>query len=465
MEIITVSEILGATKGRLLSGGMDAEFSRISTDTRTIGKGSMFLALKGKKYDAHKFISRAVKKRAGGVIVSSQSGVRPAKGLVVIKVKDTLRALQDTAAFYRRKFKIPVVAVTGSNGKTTTKEIIWNITSLKFPVLKSRGNYNNEIGLPLSLLELNRTHRAAVLEFATNAPGEIRRLAEIGVPDIGVITNIGMSHTEGLCSIGGVAKEKFSLLQGLSKKGSAVLNADDESTGKRIAGLKKIRNIRLLTYGIEKKSDVYASDIACTVRGGSCFKIHLPCRRPFRVRSPLMGMHNVYNVLAASAAAHILGASESNIKRGIEKVCALPMRMQIENVRGLKLVNDAYNANPQSVRALLKFSRELKTGRKIFVFGDMKELGKWSAPAHCDIGRDMYESGIEILFAIGRMAGLAADKFGEMGGISFVFQDKKKLIRKLLAETKKSDVVLVKGSRTAGMDEIARAIKKNYRGT
>ena len=489
MEKMTVREILKATKGRLISGDISASFKNISTDTRTVKKGDLFIALKGKNFDAHDFLGKAVAGGAAGLLVRSTSCVvrRKFKNFqpstfnfqpAVIAVKDTLRAMQDIAHFCRMRRRIPVICVTGSNGKTTTKEIIWSILGMKFGrrnVLKNRGNFNNEVGVPLTLFGLGRRHKAAVLELGTNAYGEIRRLVEIARPTAGVVTNIGLSHIEGLKSMGGVAREKFSLIKGLQAGGTAVLNADDTMTRRWIKSGNKPPSVRLITYGIcdfvrdyvrdcvrsnyafDKRGNVYASGIKISGCKSS-FRLRLGFSKTLEIKLPMPGLFNVYNALAGAAVGSSLGIRAELIKKGIENSESPPMRMEIKRTGGVTVINDAYNANPSSVCQAVSFLRELPGKRKILVLGDMLELGRLAVPAHRKISDDIKMAGVDMLFTLGKLAGITAGKFALKGGHARAFADKKELIKELKREVRRGDTLLVKGSRKAKMEEVLDAL-------
>ena len=501
MEKITVKEILKTTGGKIVSGDIKASFTRISTDTRTVKKGDLFIALKGKKFDAHDFLGKAVAGGATGLLINRSSKLsthleggrdlaqsdrlggkaqsskvkgnnqQPATSNqqpVVIRVKDTLRAMQDIAHFCRMRRRIPVICVTGSNGKTTTKEIIWSILGAKFGrrrVLKNRGNFNNEFGVPLTLFGLGRRHKAAVLELGTNAYGEIRRLVEIARPTAGVVTNIGLSHIEGLKSMGGVAREKFSLIKGLQAGGTAVLNADDAMTRRWIRSGNKPPSVRLVFYGIcdcvrnhtfDKRGSVYASDIKISGCKSS-FRLRLGSKT-LEIKLPLPGLFNVYNALAGAAAGSSLGIRAELIKKGIESAESLPMRMEVKRRGGITMINDAYNANPSSVRQAVSFLGELPGKRKIFVLGDMLELGRLAIPAHKKISDDIKRAGVDMLFTLGKLARVTAGKFALKGGRARAFTDKTELIKELKREVRRGDTLLAKGSRKAKMEEVLDAL-------
>lgn len=462
MEKISVKDLLKATKGCLIQGKKNTVFSNISTDTRTLKKGDLFIALKGKNFDGHNFIPTAVRIGAKGVVVSQKI---TDKQLAVIMVNDTLKALQDIANYYRKRFDIPLIAITGSNGKTTTKEMLWNILSLESKTLKNKGNYNNEIGVPLTLFELNRQYKFAVLEFGTNSPGEIKRLTEIAQPSIGVITNIGLAHTEGLSDIEGVKKEKLSLLGGLRGRRVGVLNIDNEIILKSLPEIKK-KSLRIITYGIKNRRDVYVVDIENLQEYGVKFKMrfrNLGKLQSLDIFLPLVGMHNVSNALAAAAVANLLKVKPANIKNGLQNFKGLPMRMEIKKFNGLTVINDSYNANPQSVKEVISIIEKWDAKRKILVLGDMLELGKYSRIAHKKLAEVARRGGIDILFTVGENSKITAKQFKNIGGVAFICKDNKEATKRVLERVKRGDLILIKGSRAMKMEEIAEGMIRRGR--
>jgi len=467
MEKITVKEILDATKGKLLEGSKSAFFSNICTDTRNIKNGDLFIALQGKNFDGHDFINEAVKSGVAGIIVQSTGyRVQREKKIAIIKVKNTLRALGDIGNFYRKKFKIKTIAITGSNGKTTTKEMLSNILEQKYSVLKNKGNFNNQIGIPFTLFQLSKKYRFAVLELGTNYPGEIKRLSEIVMPDFGIFTNVGLSHTKGLGDLSGVAKEKISLFLGLNSGGTAVYNSDDKKINeflkKNLSRLKK-NKLKMLTYSIVNKGGFFASDIRNLKEKGISFVLNKEKKR-ITVHLALPGIHNVYNALAAASCASIAARmSFVEIKKGLEKTIASPMRSEIIKIGKSILINDAYNANPNSLeKALLMMknwdSENKSSFKKILVLGDMLELGKFGKKSHKDAGLACNKCGIDILATYGSLAELAAKEFKKNGGKTFIFEDKDKLKKFVERALKGKNLILVKGSRSMKMEETIKGI-------
>lgn len=394
----------------------------ISIDTRTIQPGDLFIPIQGPKYDGRDFIPEARR-----------------KGATVLDVKEGLKTLQDLAAQHRSKFKIPVIGVTGSCGKTTTKDMIASILSQEFPTLKNEENFNNEIGVPLTLLKLTKRHKAAVIEIAMQRLGEIEELAKIVRPTVAVVTNIGEAHLEFLKTKKNVARAKAEIFRFLRKEDYAVINQDDEyfeHLKSRVAGHRS----RVITFGILEKADVTPKDLD-------------------GIRLPIPGEHNIYNALAAIAVAKILKIKRSSIKKGLEKFRPSSRRMEIINRSdGVKIINDTYNANPQSMKAALKVLSHLSPvvsrpssfiPRRIAVLGDMLELGRRAKSAHQRILRFARDSKIDKVFTYGNLWPKSAA----------AWKNKKSLIKNLKKIIRPRDIILVKGSRGMKMEEVVDALK------
>lgn len=383
MEALTVKEVVVATKGTLVAGDPGREVASFSTDTRTLKPGDLFIALKGKSFDGHAFLPQALAKGAVGCVVSAPPGIPLPPAFVVIRVEETQWALGQIAQCWRRRYPARVVVITGSNGKTTTKEMTGSVLRQGYCVLVSSGNLNNLIGVPLTLFQLRPEHQAAVLELGMNARGEIHRLAEMAEPDVGVITNIGEAHLEFLGSVEEVAEAKGELLPFLTGDRVAVLNRDDPYLGPL---LPRVRG-RLLTFGLGPRADVRAERVRGSRDGRTLFTL---CagrkRRPVRLNIP--GRLNVPNALAAAAVGSAFGLDLDAIAAGLEQAPVAPMRMErILHPSGAVIVNDAYNANPTSMAASLEtFFRLSKDQEAIVVLGDMLELGSVSEAAHRRIG-------------------------------------------------------------------------------
>jgi len=459
-ENFSIKEILKITKGKLIGKNINLSFflpaSEICTDTRSLKEGNLFIALKGKFFDGHNFIEEAYKKGACGAIVSQVS--LPFPHFFLIQVKDTLRALQELSKHYRERTSIPLIAITGSNGKTTVKEMCYKIISKDHYLLKSEGNFNNQIGVPLSLLNLCSYHRAAVLEMGMNSPGEIQRLAEIIEPDIGVITNIHHSHLGFFKNIEEIKEAKAELITFLNKdrENYLVLNGDNIWTN----SLKKRAKCQLITFGVNPLNNVRAENIKEGEEGINFILSWKKEKIPLYL--PVPGEHNVYNALCASAVAICLKISFDKITSALASFKLPPLRTEITPLNGGKLINDSYNANPESMFAALRLLHKIKGNRKIAVLGDMLELGEKSSLFHSFIGEEVAKLKIDVLFTLGTLSREIAQKAKERGMREvFSFEDKDELLDKLLSFYKQGDSILIKGSRGMKMEEIAEKVRIN----
>ena len=458
MEEISVQKVIGAVNGRLLAGDPVSTITGVSTDTRTIRPGDLFFALKGENADGHAYVPKAIEAGAG-VVISDESSLPGGTNAIAIKVEDPLWALGDLAKYYRSLFKVRVVGITGSVGKTTTKEMLTAILEQKWKVLKNKANYNNEIGLPLTLFELDRSHEVAVLEMAMRGLGEIQRLASIAKPEIGVITNIGISHIERLGSQGAVADAKVELLGELPPDGVAILNAEDgyfEVMKEKFSG-------KVVSFGSSKSADVIGARVKCLDEGQYRFVLLISGQGALEVTLPIMGHHNVYNALAAAAAANQLGLDLPAIRAGLQTVTPPDMRMEFTRTKGgLAVLNDAYNASPASVIAALRTLQALKGyDRKVAVLGDMLELGDYARKAHEDVGRALVESGVKKLIVVGKLAGSIADGAKAAGIPNDAvksYETSAEAAKKIKSHLRAGDAVLVKGSRAVKMEAIVRAL-------
>ncbi|MFH1138922.1 MAG: UDP-N-acetylmuramoyl-tripeptide--D-alanyl-D-alanine ligase [Pseudomonadota bacterium] len=427
----------------------------ISTDSRSTRPGELFFALKGEKFDGHDYLAAALEKGAAAAVVSG-----PAPGFpgVRLEVPDTLTALGDLAACLRGRFPIPAAAVTGSNGKTTTKEMVVEILQRKRNVLSTKGNFNNLVGLPLTLFGLRPEHQALVLEMGMNRPGEIARLTEIAAPNVGVVVNVGPAHIEGLGSLEGVARAKGELYERLGPRATAAVNLDDPLV-RRIA---EVHHGPRLTFGFDRRADVRGRGYRLAGFRGAAFDLLTP-QGDARVRLRLLGRRNAQNALAAAATALALGASLEDITAGLEASRPFPGRLELKTLPGpVYLINDAYNSNPVSVQAaLVVLSRLRGKGRTIAVLGDMLELGVVSGEEHARVGRTAIELGINILAAVGPRSRDVVDAAGgaQPGRTRVVwFQDAEEAAPWLAGEIRPYDRVLVKGSRGMRMERVVRRL-------
>jgi UDP-N-acetylmuramoyl-tripeptide--D-alanyl-D-alanine ligase len=461
----TIDDILQATGGELVAGHRDQVFEGVAIDSRRIRATEAFVAIRGAVHDGHRFIPEVVERGVRGLIVgreriddarrSDWTGSQP---IACVAVADTLRALGDLAAYHRRRSRAAVVAITGSNGKTSTRRMTAGVLSRRFAVLEPLKNLNNQIGVPLTLFNLEPRHDWAVLELGTNTPGEIARLAEICTPDVGLITNIGPAHLEGLGSLEGVLAEKGSLLSGLAPGGRAVLNADDP----RLRRLAERRSAATLLYGLAAEAGVRAEQIQET-RHGLDFDLVAAGGRT-AVHLPAYGRFMVHNALAAAAVGHLLGLSLEEIRIGLEDFSPVQGRMRVLTLKtGIHLIDDTYNANPASMEAAVATLRRLRgTDRGVLVVGDMRELGPDAPDLHRDLGRLAARSGIGKLLACGEFAAQVAAGAAEAGlpAVDVVAGSRAEIAEALLGELKTGDWVLVKGSRAMGMEAIVMAIQK-----
>jgi UDP-N-acetylmuramoyl-tripeptide--D-alanyl-D-alanine ligase len=457
-----LEEVLKATGGKLLQGEEKTSFRGISTDSRTVAEGELFIALKGERFDGHHFAIEALKKRAGGVIIEEDrvrdirwNGYRPS---AVIAVKDALHALGDIAQERRRRFGTPVVALTGSNGKTTTKEMIAACLETTFPVLKTKGNLNNLIGLPLTLLNLTERERIVVLEMGMNVPGEIRRLAEIAEPDVGLITNIEKVHLEGMGSLERVREEKGELFRKMRQDGTILVNQDDP----RVIDLATEFPGQKITFGIDHPAEVMATEIRLKGVGRTSFTL-MTEGVTMEITLPLLGRHFVPNALSAIAAASLFGIELEKAKEALEHLSAFPMRMEILRLKeGVSLINDAYNANPRSMELALGILSEMKgEGRGIAVLGDMLELGDFSVEAHQHIGQRVEELSIDFLLALGEEAPVlveSAIRHGLDSEKARIVESHTEAISLLKKMIRDGDWILIKGSRRMRMEKIAEGL-------
>lgn len=455
MAILTVEEIIGATDGRVIEGPSEGtSFTGISIDSRSIREGELFLALKGDRFDGHDFLMDAMKKGSGAMV--SVPPVSPVRGKTVLCVKDTLKALHDIARHVRLKSRATVIGVTGSNGKTTTKELIASILGIRHKVLKNSGNLNNQIGLPLSLTRLEEGDEFAVMEMGASRRGDIRELCDIALPDCGVITNIGPAHLEGFGSLERVRSTKLELFDAVK---TIVLNGDDrflmEGVSER-AGRGKGPD--MVTFGMSGAADLYARDIELA-RRGSLFAL-CTSRQCVNVTLQLPGRFNVSNALAAASACTVLGIGPGEIKKGLESFQGVPMRLEFKDLFGAAVISDVYNANPASMEEAVRELVRLRKDRAIAVLGDMLELGDHAEEAHRRLGRWMSELPVDVLIAVGGMMEKAAEEFsasrgkGPGAGRVVVVSSPAEARRVLLGICREGDTVLVKGSRGMKMEQV-----------
>jgi len=448
-----IDELITVTSGRLIAGKRrEVLTGGISIDSRTLKKDDLFIAIKGARFDGHDFIAAAVKKKAAAVIVDRLNfpAFKPA-AVPLIKVRDTVRALSDIAAYHRRRFNIPVVGITGTNGKTTAKEMIAWVLQKQYRVLKNPGTQNNHIGLPMALLRLDKNVDVAVLEMGTNHPGEIARLTQIARPNIGIITNIGPAHLEFLHDLKGVYREKSFLINNLVAPSLAVLNMDD-----RFLRRNKDDNDKIVVgFALNHNADYKASKI----KKGSRADIEFSVNSRHRVRLNTPGTCNVYNGLAAITVARLLGMDYNTITASLSDFEFPKSRLNLVNVDSVSFIDDTYNSNPGSLAQALEALAGINTaGRKIFIMGDMLELGSGKESLHRLAGKRIAEV-CDALITVGRLTRLTAQAAGQAGlAADSVFTcDCAKQARRVLykrLKPNKDDIVLIKGSRLMQMEKI-----------
>ncbi len=453
-------ELIQCCSGRL-SGPPDDPVLRlkgIGIDSRLPLTGQAFLCIQGDRFDGHDFVEQAVANGAALLIVQedrmAQGGFLPKKCPCLI-VKDSIKALADIAAFHRRRFGIPVIAVTGSNGKTTTKEMIAHILSAKMRVLKSRASFNNQIGVPLTLLKLESDHQAAVLELGMNHAGELTRLAGFSRPTAGVITNAGSAHLEFFSGTEEIIAAKCELIAALALGSLAIINADQEDLWDMAGSFSVTRQ----GFGLENDCE-WRGELLAEGNGRAWFRVKgVECRPEFP------GVHNVYNCLAALAVCvEQFGIDLREACASLEEFSLPDLRMQVREARGIRMIADCYNANPASMRAAIQtLSRMTVTGRKILVAADMLELGRFSRRAHEETGRTAAEA-VDVLVALGGMAGFtcaAALRAGMDKAAIFACQDQADAERLLFGMLREGDTVLFKGSRGTRLEELVGKLTDN----
>jgi len=448
MVSLRLEDIVGATNGEIILNSIRS-FNGISIDSRTIQAGELFIALRGKRFDGHDFLQEALKIGSGAIVSAPVTGdeieTGHLRGKTIVCVKDSLKALQRIAHYIRLKRNLPVIGITGSNGKTTTKELIASILSTKHRVLKNTGNLNNHIGLPLTLTKVDETDEVAVLEMGASAPGEIRELCEIATPDYGVLTNVSPCHLEGFKDMISLRRTKLEILDYVKV---AIVNAADDflMEGVKASGF----NGRLVRCGIKNDVEVYATDIRLHGEG-STFYLHLGRDKSVEVNPKISGRFNVSNILAAAAVGYLFTISPGDIKNVIESFRGVPMRLEIKEQRGIKIISDVYNANPASMEEAIRELARLKKQRAVAVLGDMLELGIYEEEAHRRIVRWMSSLPIDIFIAVGPVMSSVASEFT---GKVYKAQDAGEA-RKILNDiSREGDTVLIKGSRGMRMEKI-----------
>lgn len=453
-----VKEIVRVTGGRLLSGdpGKEIDLSKVSTDSRSVKKGEFFIALKGANFDGDRFTGEALCRGAIGAVTTLRLRGQDLqlKNKVIIQVKDTTKALSAIASAHRKKFKIPVIAITGSNGKTTVKDMTAAVLSTRYNVLKNEGTKNNNIGLPQTLLKLNKTHGACVVELGMNHPGEIKDLCRMASPDIAVMTNVGPSHLEFLKDLEGVYRAKREILDSFKdKRGIVVLNGDD----KYLARVKE-KNFRIVRFGFDGGDD-YAAEILGTGKNKISFSVN--SGEIFAIN--MLGLHNVYNALASIAVGRLMKVPYRSIEKSLAGFKPANMRMNSDSARGVDIINDSYNSNPLSMSAALEVLESYPAFSRWVVFGDMLELGEKSEYFHRMAGVLVAKSGADGLLTFGEHSRYVLAEAGASGMLKerlwhcASHSEAARILRKIAA---KGDVILIKGSRGMKMEKVVEEFKK-----
>lgn len=449
MEKLKLSEIapyLGATYNK------DAEFDSVCIDTRKITKGCLFICIKGERFDAHQFADEALSLGAAAVMIHSDIEPNGA----YIKVDDTSKAMLSLSGYYRSKFDIPVIGLTGSVGKTTTKEFTHLVVSAKYNAIKTLGNLNNEIGVPQMLFQIDNSTEAAVIEMGMNHFGEISRLVNEVKPTIGLITNIGVSHIENLGSREGILKAKLELCEGLAEGAPLILNGDND-----MLQTVKDEHHKVVFYGIEN-GEFKAENIVETDKSTSFDVAYYGKKQHITI--PTIGIHNVYNALAAFAVGYFLNVEPQAAADALGTYVPAGMRQKVVDVDGITSIEDCYNASPDSMRAALKTLSNIKGNKKIAVLGDMLELGDYAKTAHTEVGKAVAENKIDYLLAYGNDAKFYVEG-AKQDGVknAFLFDDKEKLSEMLLNIATKGDAILFKGSRGMKLEDVINTVYKGWR--
>lgn len=455
MKGLRLQEVLEATGGRVLCKNSE-DFAGLSIDSRTIKEGELFVALKGQRFDGHDFLMDALRKGKGAMV--SIPPPLPIKGKTIIHVNNTLKGLQAIANYRRRKVNIPVIAVTGTNGKTTTKELIASILSVNHRVLKSSGNLNNQIGLPLNLVNVGEDHDFVVLEMGASIKGDIRDLCEIAEPDYGVLTNIGQAHLEGFGNVKVIRDTKLELFDATKV---IVANGDDrflmEGLDNKIKqGLN--REKRLITYGINSASDFKARNIIFN-EWGSSFDIFFNGKKYLSVSLKIPGRFNILNAIAAASICDTLGIATEDIKMGMETFQGVPMRLEFKKIRGVTVLSDLYNANPSSMEQAIRELVRLKKSRAVAFLGDMLELGSYAVEAHEKLASLISKLPVDVIVAVGPLMSIVAKELSKIGRETYIFKDSEEASGTLSRICREGDTVLIKGSRGMRMERILEGEK------
>ncbi|MEY2493733.1 MAG: UDP-N-acetylmuramoyl-tripeptide--D-alanyl-D-alanine ligase [Verrucomicrobiota bacterium] len=449
---LSLRQIAEFAGGTLSAPDPGATVSKISTDSRTLQPGDLFIPLRGENFDGHKFVEQASERGAAGAMIeASWNGTTP-KSFALIRVPDTLAGYQNLAANYRRSLPLKVIAITGSNGKTSTKDFVAATLAKKFRVTKTEGNFNNHVGLPQTMLAANADDEIAVWEIGMNHPGEIAALAKLAAPDAGIITNVGLAHIEFMGSREAIATEKGALAEAVGSEGTVILNADDPLS----QSIAQRTHAKIILAGIENGS-VRATEVRQSATGSE-FTILEGAHR-CRGQLPVPGIHMVQNAMLAVAAGRAFGLSLEECAAGLASTPLTKARLQIKEINGIQFIDDSYNANPDSMKAALRTLIELGAdGRRIAVLGEMGELGEESESGHREVGEAAAELGVDELIAVGTTGAEIAHAARKAGLKKTVAVDAPEEAAELLAQgARAGDLILVKGSRSARMERVLEA--------
>ncbi|MDR4505363.1 MAG: UDP-N-acetylmuramoyl-tripeptide--D-alanyl-D-alanine ligase [Candidatus Scalindua sp.] len=460
MDRLALADVLSATGGKFLSGRKQSYVTGVSTDTRSTAEGEIFFAINGENHDGHAFVSQAIDKGAVGAVISNMNGIadllRGKQGTCsLIKVEDTRKALGDLARFYRKNLPGRFIAITGSNGKTTTKDMVYHLLRNFKKVTRSKNSFNNDIGVPLTIFETSSSHDFGVIEMGTNAPGEIKRLSEIISPDYTILTNISHTHLEGLGDIKGVADAKAEFIENMDEKGTLITNTDDNwcrQISRRFCG-------KVVGYGFGEDALIRASNVK---RNESGFEFTVNDSFPVAVK--IMGKHNIYNALAAIALCFSIGIPLEELCDKFEGFTPPPMRMEKQIYGDIVIINDGYNSSPLSMLvAIEEFAQLQVPGRRVLVCGDMLELGEKSEELHREIGEKVAQSHIDNLWTIGPYSRLIAQEAIIKGMARENIQsceNSEEMCSLVASLIRKNDTVLIKGSRKMKLEAVSHQIEQ-----
>ncbi|MZK48905.1 UDP-N-acetylmuramoyl-tripeptide--D-alanyl-D-alanine ligase [Clostridium beijerinckii] len=446
---LNLAEIIKAVDGEIIVKNNEGIFNKISTDTRKIQKDNLFIALKGENFNGNDYTIQAIEKGASIIIIDDvKFKVEDLNNRgTIIKVNDTKEALGDLARFYRKKIGVKVVGITGSTGKTSTKDLVAAFLSGKYKVFKTQGNFNNEIGLPLMIFELSKDYDIAVLEMGMSNFGEINKLASIALPDVGAITNIGVAHIEYLKTRENILKEKMSITDFFENKNSLIVNCENDM----LKTIVECDKFNLERVGYDSSYNLYAKNIKLTSENTS-FDVVTDDNKNYRFTLNMVGEHNVLNALIGIQIARNFGLTFEEMEKGLGNFNATSMRLEVINKDKFTIINDSYNANPDSMKAALEVLKNYSGSRKIAVLGTMGELGDYAEEAHIQVG-EFAKDKADILLTTGEFKEYYKKGFGER---TVVFESKQELMQRLTDMIKVNDTILIKASRSAKFEEITK---------